>query len=327
MQPSSVTIECSAGRDTIAAAYSDYVHGDCMSTPAADPPDPRTPLDRLLAELRPKLHRYCARMSGSVIDGEDVVQEAFVKAIEAWSETETVANPEGWLFRIAHNTALDFLRRRARQDAMRSDEDPDEIVDPVTNSPDRQAAVSLHTFMRLPAVQRSSVILMDVLGYSLEEISDIMNRSVAATKAALHRGRTRLRELSLEPEALSVPVLAEPERLLLAQYVERFNARDFDAIRDMLAEEVRLDLVNKRRVAGRSEVGRYFSNYARLQDWMLIPGFVEGRPALLVVDPRSPAKRPVYFILLQWAGDRVASIRDFRFASYVIEGAELSVID
>ena len=90
----------------------------------------RDAFDRLLAELRPKLHRYCARMTGSVIDGEDVVQEALVKAIEALGEAGALANPEGWLFRIAHNAALDFLRRRARQEAPASDEDPDMIADP-----------------------------------------------------------------------------------------------------------------------------------------------------------------------------------------------------
>ena len=58
--------------------------------------------ERLLGELRPKLHRYSARMTGSVIDGEDVVQEALVKAIEALPSTEPIAQPEGWLFRIAH---------------------------------------------------------------------------------------------------------------------------------------------------------------------------------------------------------------------------------
>ena len=75
----------------------------------------REAFDRLLGELRPKLHRYCARMTGSVIDGEDVVQEALIKAIEAFDEAASIANPEGWLFRIAHNAALDLLRRRARQ--------------------------------------------------------------------------------------------------------------------------------------------------------------------------------------------------------------------
>src|ERR1700710_1153575 len=89
----------------------------------------REAFDRLLGELRPKLHRYCARMTGSVIDGEDVVQEAVLKAIEGLDEAGAVANPEGWLFRIAHNAALDFLRRRSRQQAARSDEDPDMIAD------------------------------------------------------------------------------------------------------------------------------------------------------------------------------------------------------
>src|SRR2546421_7908321 len=94
--------------------------------------------DRLAAELRPKLHRYCARMTGSVIDGEDVVQEALANAIEAFPDAGTVLHAESWLFRIAHNAALDFLRRRARQDAARSNEDPDMIVDPVTVAEDRQ---------------------------------------------------------------------------------------------------------------------------------------------------------------------------------------------
>ena len=72
--------------------------------------DPRAGFDQLLAELRPKLHRYCSRMTGSVIDGEDVLQEALVKAIEAFPRAGPIAKPEGWLFRIAHNAALDALR-------------------------------------------------------------------------------------------------------------------------------------------------------------------------------------------------------------------------
>ena len=76
-------------------------------------------IERLLLAMRPKLHRYCARMVGSVIDGEDVLQDALIKAVEAQSIAGAIGNPEGWLFRIAHNTALDFLRRRNRQEALR----------------------------------------------------------------------------------------------------------------------------------------------------------------------------------------------------------------
>ena len=282
--------------------------------------------DRLLGELRPKLHRYCARMTGSVIDGEDVLQEALIKAIEAFDET--VTNPEAWLFRVAHNAALDHLRRRARQDSRHADEDPDMLIDPVTPAEDRlAAAASLRTFMRLPAAQRSSIILMDVLGYSLEEVGGVTGASIASVKAALHRGRTRLRELAQEPDDTPLPVLAESERALLAAYVDRFNARDFDAVRDMLADEVRLDLVNKTRLSGRSDVSRYFTNYSKIDDWHFAPGFVDRRPALLVRDPADPRGKPAYFVLLGWAGERIMTIRDFRHARYALADAEVIALD
>src|SRR5262249_12120478 len=224
----------------------------------------RESLDRLLNELRPKLHRYCARMAGSAIDGEDIVQEVVVKAIEAFPEAGPITHVEGWLIRIAHNAALDFLRRRARQEALHSDEDLEMVVDPITNVDDRlTVAASLRTFMRLPVAQRSSVILMDVLGYSLDEIGNILDSSsIPSIKAALHRGRARLREIAQEPIETPLPVLADSERSLLAAYVTRFNARDFDAIRSMLAEEVQLDLVGRLRGTGRNEVKNYFSRYS-----------------------------------------------------------------
>jgi len=288
----------------------------------------RESFEQLLGELRPKLHRYCARMTGSTVDGEDVVQEALIKAIEALPSSGPLGHPEAWLFRIAHNAALDFLRHRARRDAARSDEDPAMITDPASVTEDRQAAAaSLRTFMRLPVAQRSSVILMDVLGYSLQEIGDVMESSLPAVKAALHRGRTRLRELAREPEDQKLPVLAERERSLLLAYVDRFNARDFDTIRDMLADEVRLDVVSRVQRNGRQEVGGYFTRYGGLTDWLLAPGLVEGRPAALVRDAEQPTASPAYFILLGWTGDRLLTIRDFRFARYAMEGADITVLD
>ena len=283
-------------------------------------------IDGLVVAMRPKLHRYCARMVGSVIDGEDVLQDALIKAVEAFASAGPIGNPEGWLFRIAHNTALDFLRRRVRQEALRSAEEVDMIADQLDVVTSRQIAdASLRTFMRLPVAQRSSVILMDVLGCSLQEVREIMDYSLPAVKAALHRGRAQLRELAEAPEDLPQPKLSEADRDRLGAYVAHFNARDFDAIRAMIADDVRLDLVNRSRMNGKAEVSRYFGNYSKVSDWHLVPGLVEGHPAIVVFDPNEPGAGPKYFMLLQWSAGKVATIRDFRHAAYVIDGAEVLV--
>jgi RNA polymerase sigma-70 factor (ECF subfamily) len=280
-------------------------------------------IDRLLAEMRPKLHRYCARMVGSVIDGEDVLQDALIKAVEALASAGPLGNPEGWLFRIAHNTALDFLCRRNRQEALRSAEEVDMMADPADIIASRQiASTGLRTFMRLPVAQRSSVILMDVLGCSLQEICEVMDFSLPAVKAALHRGRAQLRELADEPDDLPPPKLSEADRHRLGDYVAHFNARDFDAIRAMISDDVRLDLVNKTRLSGKAAVSKYFGNYSKVSDWHLVPGLVEGHPAILVFDPNVSGSAPKYFMLLRWSADKIATIRDFRHAAYVIDGAE-----
>src|SRR6202795_4022528 len=170
-------------------------------------------IDGLLARMRPRLHRYCSRMVGSVIDGEDVLQDTLIKAVESHATAGPIGNPEGWLFRIAHNTALDFLRRRNRQQALRSSEEVDMIADPADTVASREiASASLRTFMRLPVAQRSSVILIDVLGCSLREVCEVMDFSLPAVKAALHRGRTQLRELAGEPDDQPHPELSKADR-------------------------------------------------------------------------------------------------------------------
>ena len=296
-------------------------------SPGPTPAPPEKPQDQIFAELRPRLHRYCARMTGSVIDGEDVVQEALLKAMQA-APADTLVNPEAWLFRIAHNAALDFLRRRRRDETRHAAEDPDMTAAPSNPIETRQiAAASLATFMRLPASQRSSVILSDVLGYSLRETGDIVGSSLPAVKAALQRGRDRLRILATQPEDSPRPPLAAAERARLKTYIERFNAHDFDAVRAMLAEDVRLEIVNRLDLDGKKNVAPYFGNYASRPHWRLLAGFVDRRPAALVYDADDPDQRVKYFVLLAWSAGRVTAIRDFVFARYALEGAELTPLD
>ncbi len=278
---------------------------------------------RLVAELRPRLHRYCARMVGSAFDGEDVVQEALAKAAQTFS-AGGIERPESWLFRIAHNTALDALRRRKRQAVVRSDVGLAEVADDSAAADARVAAASsLSAFLALPPAQRSSVVLVDVLGHSLAETADILGVSVAAVKAAMHRARARLKDLANAPDD-PAPGLAAAERDRLRAYADRFNARDFDALRELLAEDVRLELVNRVRRAGRKDVSVYFTRYDELADWWLSAGLAEGRPALLVGDPADPAGAIGYVVLLDWADGRIEAIRDFRHAAYVMESLAIA---
>jgi RNA polymerase sigma-70 factor (ECF subfamily) len=289
-----------------------------MTTPLRTPAE----FEALVQDIRPELHRYCARMIGSAIDAEDVVQEALSKAYAALPTTP-VANMRAWLFRITHNKAIDYLRHVSNQRMEHLDEhalpaDPDPPLD------ERElVALALSVFLKLAPQQRSCVILKDVMGYSLADISELLDTTVPAIKAALHRGRARLRELAPTATA-DAPTPRDPhERELLARYIDRFNARDFDAVRAMLADEVRLDLVNRTTRQGIAEVSEYFHRYAELADWRLARGTLENRPALLFYDLREPSSPPAYFILLTWNAGQVALIRDYRYVPYVIRDAEV----
>jgi RNA polymerase sigma-70 factor (ECF subfamily) len=281
--------------------------------------------EQLLAEMRPKLHRYCARMVGSAIDGEDIVQEALLKAFAAHKTVGVLDNPRAWLFRIAHNTSLDFLRRRTREPLMDGEEDLDMIAAPDTPDPEI-AMTCLRSFMQLPTLQRSAVVLKDVLGHTLDEAATIVGAGEAAVKSALQRGRERLRTLEKGPEDIALPAIDGATRARLVAYVDGFKMGDFDAVRAMLAEDVRLDLVAKLKRSGKNEVVEYFGRYAACKQWAFSPGMVEGRAAMLVFDRDVSLDTPAYFVAIEFNGDRVVAIRDFLFARYAMEGIEIHAI-
>jgi RNA polymerase sigma-70 factor (ECF subfamily) len=279
----------------------------------------------LVSEIRPELHRYCARVTGSAVDGEDVVQEALARAFYAMSLATELPPLRPWLFRVAHNTAIDFLRRYERRHVEpRADFDDTAAAEEPASPETLRAALS--SFLSLPVSQRSAVILKDVLGHSLEETAEIMETTVPAVKAVLVRGRASLRarreETAGDPApSLSTTAAERAERQQLQRYVSLFNARDWDAVRALMAEECRLDLVSKAARRGK-EVHGYLARYAAEPDTRLSLGTVEGRPALLVTPRAStPGARPAYFILVGWEGERVALLRDYRYAPYVLAEA------
>ena len=201
------------------------------------------------------------------------------------------------------------------------------IEDPSAGADARlAAAASLRSFMQLSVAQRSAVILVDVLCLSLAETCEVTGATLAATKAALHRGRGELRALASMPDETVAPKLNAGDERRLRRYVDLFNARDFDAVRALIAEDIQLEVVNRTRLSGKAQASTYFGNYDRVSDWALSLGFVDGRPAILIRDPQADgAVRG--FMLVEWLDEQVVAIRDFRYAPYCVADADIRLID
>ncbi len=265
--------------------------------------------------VRPELHRYCARLTGSVIEGEDIVQDTLARAFYALSLSEDVPPLRPWLFRIAHNAAIDFLKShgRARVDVRAEIEE----IAGFEDKPDPAIVrAALARFLSLPVTQRSAVILKDVLGHSLEETAETMGTTVMAVKAALVRGRGKLLEQGREEAQLAPTTRAE-----LARYASLFNARDWDGVRALVSDDCRLDLVSKSQRRGK-QVGMYFDRYEKGNVALRVVR-LEGRLALAAYAPGHEA--PAYFILLEFEEDRVTSIRDFRYVAYIAAEADFEI--
>lgn len=266
----------------------------------------------LVETIRPELHRYCARLTGSVIEGEDIVQETLARAFYALSMSPTTPPLRPWLFRIAHNAALDLLKSHAHK---LTDAHADlGAVAAFDDAPDPIAMrAALRRFVALPLAQRSAVILKDVLGHSLEETAATMGSTVIAVKAALVRGRAKL------AEAEPTHSVVTSTRADLDRYAELFNARDWDGLRALIGDDCRLDLVSRSQRRGK-EVGMYFDRYAQARVTLGVVS-LEGRLVLGAhVDGEAA---PSYFILLEHEDGRVATIRDFRYVPYIALEAEL----
>jgi RNA polymerase sigma factor (sigma-70 family) len=288
--------------------------------------DRRAELLALAGELRPELHRYCARLMGSVIDGEDVVQDTLARALVALQEMEEMPPLRPWLFRIAHNRALDLLRGRAVRMTEPIDAAAD-VADPASPDPVemlmRQEAVNtaVSRFAELPTLQRSVVILKDVLDEQLSEIAALLGLTVDAVKGHLARGRARLREINVQAGPLPN---ARPASAAVANYVALFNQRNWDDLRALLAHDVKLNQATHPLRVGAAEVGSFFTIYAKIDGMWLVPAWLEGREVIAVYEDRADPK-PSYMMWLEWRDGRISFIRDYRYVRYVVADVELAL--
>jgi RNA polymerase sigma-70 factor (ECF subfamily) len=277
-----------------------------------------------ITHLRPSLHRYCTRMTGSVMDGEDIVQEALFHAYRRLDSFDDSRRLAPWLFRIAHNRCIDFIRRReVRETAEAAALEPDSVepTDPI--GPNLERAVE-HLVLALPPKERACVLLKDVFDYSLEEISELVHSTVGGVKAALNRGRSKLASL---PRTSTPPGAANPEMSrVLHLYVDRFNRRDWDGLRELITADARLLVAD--RFAGPLTNAPYFGRYERMTTpWQMTVGEIDGQMAVVALRQEDGVWIPYSIISVQMAGALIARVVDYRHCPWVLAATNSVVVE
>ena len=275
-------------------------------------------------ELRPRLHRFCARMCGSSLDGEDVVQETLADAFFNLASLKDATRFEPWLFRIAYNKCIDHVRRernRARDVEFEEEHDHAGAADaePGADAPIDEALARL--VGKLPPKERACVLLKDVLDYPLTEIADIADSTLAGVKAALHRGRTKLHAIESAPVEVAFDA---DQRKLFEAYADVFNRRDWDALRNLVRADARLEIVGSTEGKMSGLGATYSSNYTGLPwEWRLSAALVDGVPALVHWKRDGSEWRAHTAIRLWWEDGRVVRIRDYVHVEYLMGAARI----
>ncbi len=242
---------------------------------------------RLADPFRRELLAHCYRMLGSVHDAEDAVQETYLRAWRAYERFEGRSSLRQWLYRIATNACLRALEQGGRRPLPSGlggpAEDADESlaaagsevqwlqpipgallgtqpVDPaaVVTSQGSVRLAFIAALQHLPARQRAVLILRDVLAWPAREVAELLGTSTAAVNSALQRARTQLAAASPVEDEMSEP--DEPHRrALLDRYMSAFEAADPAALKQLLREDVELEMPPfSTWFAGRDAVGRFF---------------------------------------------------------------------
>ncbi|MEO6601800.1 MAG: sigma-70 family RNA polymerase sigma factor [Polyangiaceae bacterium] len=294
-----------------------------------------TPDVARLDQHRAALTGHCYRMLGSAADADDAVQEAMVRAWRGLDRFDGRSSMRTWLYKIATNVCLDAARgRRARpieEGPVGSVDDPLETrprthwLEPIADAravpadADPAEKVLLRESIRLafvaalqnlPPKQRAALLLTEVLGWSVAEVAESLDTSLAAVNSALQRARATLATRS----PTQPPPVNDAQAALLERYVSAFERYDMDALSALLHHDATLSM---------PPYTLWLQGHDSIRAWMLgkgsgcrgsrlVPTWASGQPAFGQYRSTETGGHKAWaLIVLDLAGDRVASITSF----------------
>jgi RNA polymerase sigma-70 factor (ECF subfamily) len=297
----------------------------------------------LVEPLRRELTAHCYRMSGSVHDAEDLVQETYLRAWRGFRDFENRSSVRTWMYRIATNvclTALDGRDRRpmptglgqpssdpygsleSRPEVSWLEPVPDAVVwggaadDPAAEVVDRESVrlAFIAALQHLTPPQRAILILRDVLAWQASEVAALLDMSTAAVNSSLQRARAQVHKL--DPEDPSKPLDDAHAKELLADYMAAFENYDVKRIVELLAEDAVWEMPPYLGwYEGPAAIGHLIETHCPAQaagDQIMVPTSANGQPAFALYMKEADGVHHAFQIqVLTLSGEGVTHVSTF----------------
>lgn len=261
--------------------------------------------------LRPDLCRFCRKLTGNVWDAEDLIQDTLEQAFARLASlNHDIDSPRAYVLRVASNLWISRLRREqvhARAVEQMRHEDVPSQPQPSEGVAVRTAAERV--LAQLAPQEQAAVLLKEVFELSLDEIAGVLGTSLGAVKAALHRGRARLRNTDD-----TTPPRNAVSRVVLERFVQCFNARDRDGMLALLLDSAGVRMPGVDYEIGRDaftrEPGWLYFNLQSGARWEVAE--LDGEPVVLHL-PKDGEPDVGSVMRFETADDRIGSIRVYAF--------------
>lgn len=299
-----------------------------------------TAFRELVETYRRELHAHCYRMTASLDDADDMVQEVLLRAWRSLPKFEGRSSIRTWLYRIATNVCLTEVDRKARRMLPVDLQQPvgDTNDEPVWISPYPGEAIGIGdglagpegryeqresielafiaALQHLPANQRAALILRDVLGFKAREVADALETTTAAVNSALqHARRTVETRVPDRSQQVTLRALGDDRlRAIVSDYTTALEEGDVDVILSMLAEDATWSMPpHSEWYQGRDAIAEFFARGPATVRWRHLPTQANGQVAIgcYAWNDEAEVYKGAVIDVLTLRGSQIAAITAF----------------